>query len=222
MSIRLSLMTGASLMAAVAVAAPAANAQFYIGGEGGWTGLEGTKSSVTGTNPGTGAPVTFPINNSFDSGFNVGARAGYQFGPWRLEGEYSYRQNGSNGTAFGSRVSGTADTNSLMVNGIYDFNLGWPVSPHIGMGLGGASVNGNLNGPNVGYHSKTSDVVFAYQAIAGVRYMVSPNLALDVDYRYRGSGDATYTSRGFTTPGGVTVPAGHFPAASTRTTSSRA
>jgi outer membrane protein OmpA-like peptidoglycan-associated protein len=210
MSVRFSLLTGASLMLAAAVAVPQARAQFYIGGEGGWTGLEGTKSNITGTNPITGGAVNIPINNSFDSGFNVGARAGYQFGPWRVEGEYSYRQNGSNGTALGARVNGTVDTNSLMVNGIYDFNLGWPVSPHLGFGLGGASVNGNLSGPNVGYHSKTSDVVFAYQAIAGVRYMMSPNLALDVDYRYRGSADETYTTSAFTTPGGVTVPGHKF------------
>jgi outer membrane protein OmpA-like peptidoglycan-associated protein len=74
------------------------------------------------------------------------------------------------------------------------------------MGIGGAAVNGNLNGPVIGYRSKTSDVVFAYQAIAGVRYMINPVLAFDLDYRYRGSSDATYHARAFTL-GGVTFPA---------------
>jgi OOP family OmpA-OmpF porin len=163
---------GASLALTATLCAPTSQAQFYLGGEGGWTGLEGTRSNIAG----------FPINQSFDSGFNVGGRAGYQMGPWRLEGEYSYRQNGSNLTRFGGRFNGTVETNSFMANGIYDFNLGWPLTPHIGMGIGGAALNGSLNAPIVGYRGKTSDAVFAYQAIAGIRYNISPTLAFDLDY----------------------------------------
>jgi outer membrane protein OmpA-like peptidoglycan-associated protein len=196
---------GASLAMAAALCASDARAQFYLGAEGGWTGLEGTKTSINGTNPVTGQTFNFPINQSFDGGFNVGARAGYQMGPWRFEGEYSFRENGSNFTRFGARLNGTVDTNSLMANAIYDFNIGWPLTPHIGMGIGGASLNGNLDGPVIGYRSKTSDVVFAYQAIAGARYMFTPTLAFDLDYRYRGTSDATYTTRAFTLAG-VTFP----------------
>jgi OOP family OmpA-OmpF porin len=163
---------GVSLALTATLCAPTAQAQFYLGGEGGWTGLEGTRSNIAG----------FPINQSFDSGFNVGGRAGYQMGPWRLEGEYSYRQNGSNLTRFGGRFNGTVETNSFMANGIYDFNLGWPLTPHIGMGIGATEVSGNLNAPIIGYRSNTSDAVFAYQAIAGIRYNISPTLAFDLDY----------------------------------------
>ena len=92
---------GLGLGIAAALCAPEARAQFYLGPEGGWTGLEGTKSSIAG----------FPINQSFNSGFNVGARAGYQWDAWRFEGEYSYRENTSNATALGSRLNGTVDTN---------------------------------------------------------------------------------------------------------------
>jgi hypothetical protein len=42
--------------------------QYYLGTEAGWTGLEGTKTAIAG----------FPINQTFDDGFNVGHRAGYQ------------------------------------------------------------------------------------------------------------------------------------------------
>jgi OmpA-OmpF porin, OOP family len=66
-----------------------------------------------------------------------------------------------------------------------------------------------LNAPIVGNLSKTSDFVFAYQAIAGVRYMISPALAFDLDYRYRGSADATYTTRPFTL-GGVLIPSNKY------------
>jgi outer membrane protein OmpA-like peptidoglycan-associated protein len=190
---------GASLAIAAVFSSPDARAQFYIGPEGGWTGLEGTRSSIAG----------FPINQSFNSGFNVGARAGYQWDTWRFEGEYSYRQNASNATAFGSRLNGTVDTNSFMANAIYDFNLNWPLTPHIGVGVGAAELNGNINGPNVGFQSRTSDAVFAYQAIAGIRYKFTPNLALDVDYRYRGTADATFQTRPFVV-NGVAVPGARY------------
>ena len=72
---------------------------WYIGPEGGWTGLTsntGSVSSVTFTGP-TGGGFTVPsrgnVNPNWDSGFNVGARGGYQWGPWRFEEEYSYRHN---------------------------------------------------------------------------------------------------------------------------------
>jgi OmpA-OmpF porin, OOP family len=190
MSTRTAWAMGASLAMAAALCASDARAQlFYLGGEGGWTGLEGTRTSIHGANPVTGQSFNFPINQSFDGGFNVGARAGYQMGPWRFEGEYSHRGNTSNSTQLGTRLNGTVDTNSLMANVIYDFNIGWPLTPHIGMGLGGATLNGNLDGPAIGFHSKTSDAVFVYQAIAGARYMINPVLAFDLDYRYRGSSD---------------------------------
>ena len=205
---RISLITGASLglAAAIVAAPPDARAQvFYLGAQGGWTALEGAKGSVTGTNPVTGVSTTIPINQSFNDGFNVGARAGYMMGPWRFEGEYSYRANTSNATVTGAKVNGTLSSNTVMANGIYDFQVGWVVTPHLGLGLGGASLDGSFSAPSVGYRSKTSDVVFAYQAIAGVRYLVNPTLALDLDYRYRGTSGMSYTTDAVTV-GGVTFP----------------
>ena len=192
---------GALVGIAAALSWADAQAQFYLGGEGGWTGLEGTRGNIGG----------FPINQSFNDGFNVGARGGYMWGPWRFEGEYSYRENSGNATAFGSRLNGNIDTNSFMANAIYDFNIGWPVTPHIGMGIGGVDLNASLKLPVIGTVSKTSDTVFAYQAIAGFRYLISPELAFDLDYRYRGTADATYQTRAFTI-GGVVVPGGRYSA----------
>src|SRR5213075_2294293 len=116
---------GACLTAVIALGAFNAQAQegWYFGPEGGWTGLQGTKTSITGTNPITGQTFNVPINQSFNSGWNVGARAGYQLGPWRFEGEYTHRQNSGDVTGPLGRLKGTFDTNSFMANGIYDFSL---------------------------------------------------------------------------------------------------
>ena len=78
---------------------------FYVGPEGGWTGLGNQKTTAT-TPPfrvdtlGAAPPGPFFTNFGgksaahYDSGFNAGARAGVQWGPLRVEEEYSYRHNG--------------------------------------------------------------------------------------------------------------------------------
>src|SRR5207302_5450782 len=146
------ILLGAGAAIAMAFSWTTAQAQegFYFGPEGGWTGLQGTKSSITGTNPVTGQSVTFPINQSFDSGWNVGARAGYQWGPWRFEGEYSHRQNGGNVTGPLGRLNGSFDTNTFIANGIYDFTLGCPITPPIGFGIGVVEANGTTKTTNFG------------------------------------------------------------------------
>ena len=60
----------------------------------------------------------------------------------RIEEEYSYRRNGlSNFGGSRSReqqwlFSGERTSHAMMTNFIYDFTVGWPVTPHIGFGIG--------------------------------------------------------------------------------------
>jgi len=154
---------GAGAALAVAFGCAEANAQFaflggpypvawYVGPEGGWTSLSNQKTSITTVpfrvDTGIVVPPAGPFFSNFtgsaryDSGFNAGARLGLQYGPIRVEEEYSYRHNGlssfsgffnASGT---SLFSGNRNTNSIMTNFIYDFTIGWPVSPHIGFGIG--------------------------------------------------------------------------------------
>src|SRR5438874_5442217 len=85
MSMRTTLAAGAGLAMAVAMSATDARAQiFYLGGEAGWNVLENQADKAPG----------FPtLHKRFDSGFAAGARAGYEWGPWRFEEEYAYRSN---------------------------------------------------------------------------------------------------------------------------------
>jgi hypothetical protein len=110
-----------------------------------------------------------------------------------------------------------------MANAIYDFGTwGWnwwvPITPHIGGGVGGVHVNetfsvnhftlNNPIGPPINPSSPLSVAPqtfggtiingsgwrFGYQAIAGVRFELSPVVAFDIDYRYLGSTDQTLTN----------------------------
>ena len=79
------LVTAASLALLAPLLTPQTQAQFYIGAEAGWTGLPYQTDTIPGV---TSATV------QFNSGFNAGVRGGYEWGAWRFEEEYSYRQNG--------------------------------------------------------------------------------------------------------------------------------
>ena len=171
----------------------------YIGAQGGWTSLETVTNDGHPQRIGPFAGQNAQSVESFDSGFNVGGRAGFQSGPWRFEGELSYRANDSNhlqmvspsnrpGRSAGSERHSLAE----MANVIYDFDLGLPVTPHVGGGIGAAQVTRNLTNIFGGTHDTVT--VFAYQAIGGLRYMVMPSLAFDIDYRYFATTGTTFTS----------------------------
>ena len=156
---------GAGAALAVAFGCAEANAQFaWLGGPIPWPSMSDrraggpafrTRRTRSRRRPsGSTADLDLPVptgllstsfNGSarYNSGFNAGGRLGCSIGPWRLEEEYSYRHNGlsSFGAFFGPNINsaftGDRTTHSIMTNFIYDFDrLGWPVTPHIGFGIG--------------------------------------------------------------------------------------
>src|ERR1700730_12342922 len=167
-------------LALTAMLLPAdSRAQIYIGAEGGWTGLPDRTDDILNVTA---------VKARFDAGFNAGLRGGYEWGPWRFEEEYSYRQNGARvlvGNHFTiKKVSGNRHTNSIMTNVLYDFTLGYPITPHVGFGVGAVDVFDGLKVPGIGQLFNNSSWQFGYQGIAGIRYNLSPTFSLDLDYRY--------------------------------------
>jgi OOP family OmpA-OmpF porin len=196
---------------------------FYLGPEGGWTHLTSQNPSVTIQGP-SGYIVGNQVNRqiNYNAGFNAGVRAGYAWGPWRFEGEYSYRNNNvsnsgqvvsPNGRTGFVESGGSAHSNAIMANAIYDFTLGWPITPHIGGGIGAVDVYRSIggtgtatapNGTTVAFTSPSfsgSKWGFGYQAIAGIRYLINPALAFDVDYRYFASTQETLSATKVTRTG---------------------
>jgi opacity protein-like surface antigen len=180
----ISLVAGASFAFVLGPLGSGAWAQYYIGAQAGWTGLPYQTDTIDGLRP---VPV------QFNAGYNVGARGGYQLASWRFEEEYSYRRNGvaeyddnPNGS------SGNRHTHSIMTNVIYDLTTGWPVTPHIGVGIGAMDVFDGLKVPSRRLVFNDSSWQFAYQAIGGLRYDINPVLALDLDYRYLATTESTF------------------------------
>ena len=205
---RKSVLLGAGIALAVALGSADAEAQlfrmptgpgaWYIGGEGGWTTLE--KQS--------GTALASPFTQSFQDGFNIGLRGGYEWGPLRIEEEFSFRQNGIRSASIGSpaapvicglstcsaTTNGNRNAYAFMTNLIYDFAFGWPfpVTPHVGGGIGAVLLKDGWGIPNQGTAASDSQWVLGWQGIAGIRYNINPSLAFDLDYRYLGTEDPRF------------------------------
>ncbi len=162
----------------------------------------------------TPAPTLgFPrdIIYTFHPGFAGQASAGITL-PFhmRVEIEGDYLSNVVRGaqsippagfTAPSRRGGGLEQKYGGFVNALYDLDLGLPVAPYVGVGVGGQEVdrsnfNQNIQGRRItpvtgpvelGYGSQTVGA-FAYQAIAGFAVPIAavPGLSFTVDYRFIG------------------------------------
>ena len=197
MSMRITLAASAALALMATVFIADATAQIlYFGGEGGWSHLNNRSDRFL-------VPHAASVRARFDEGFAAGARVGYEMGPWRFEEEYTYRDNGLDKLSVAGvtipGVKGSRQSHAAMTNLIYDIALGWPVTPHVGAGIGAVDVIDKARRTAApSFKLSDDDWQFGYQAIAGVRYNISPNLALDLDYRYLATTDATFRVPGTT------------------------
>jgi opacity protein-like surface antigen len=131
------------------------------------------------------------VEAEFDTGFNAGVAAGYDFGAARLEAEFAYRQNDFDkftgqflGESFEDSADGDVSAASLLFNAYWDLPTGGPVTPYIGGGVGFANVSFN-EVEDLGVEIiDDDDNVLAYQAAAGIAFDINPDLALDLGYRY--------------------------------------
>ena len=172
---------------------PSGPGALYFGIEGGWTALTDNISDRVGS---------VKLTERLSDGFNVGARAGYEWGPIRFEEEFSFANNHATRlAALGGSIPVTGERNryALMTNAIYDFPLGWIVSPHLGFGIGAVNLHDSIaTKPPLGdvTLASSSDWQFGYQGIAGIRYNINPALAFDLDYRYLATTDPTFKAIG--------------------------
>ncbi len=135
---------------------------------------------------------------TFDGGFLGTLAVGYDFaGPFRAEGEYGWVKNDLDqltyNNSYGHFREGDLKIQSLMVNGYYDVDTGSKWVPFIGAGIGWAKVDLNTPALPLG----DNDNVFAYQFMAGVTYVIDDRWAVDAQYRFFGTQDATIQDADF-------------------------
>jgi len=157
----------------------------------------GVASHTDATNSGASVNHT----TAYDGGLAMQIALGYEWSPeWKLEAEFAVR----NGTASSITPSGAAAvtatgnllTMSFMLNGVREFNMGWPAprsgrdvhrgqfTPYFVLGGGLARVQArNINAAGVS-NTNSSDWALAYQLGSGVDYPLSGQWSVDASYKF--------------------------------------
>jgi opacity protein-like surface antigen len=209
-SVTLAIAIAAFALAADAYAEDTSNNQTAPGEKSltasdGWyfSGSAGMSFLEEQTNRSHSGSVDFDTSGA-NPGFDVTGALGKNLGDgFRAEGELGYRQielghatvyaPGGTGIASGS-TSGNSHAVSFMGNGYYDFKqLGGPVVPYVGAGIGMADVSMDGVSVNGSPAVNDSDLVFAYQAMAGVGYQLTPTDTIYTGYRYFATAEPGFT-----------------------------
>lgn len=137
-------------------------------------------------------------DTAFDMGVAAVGSVGWGFGNGlRVELEGDFRQNAIRRIRGAGTSGGDELKYGAMVNVLYDFDLGWPVVPYVGAGIGEQTVNwrnARAAGPDYFIRLQHEDMTFAYQGIVGAAYNLPvPGLAVTAEYRFQGaSGHTVY------------------------------
>ena len=127
-----------------------------------------------------------------DFGFGAGGSAGYDFGDFRTEAEFSF-QSANFLRADEIDDDTKADDNltvmSILANGFFDLDTGTPFVPFIGIGAGAVNLAVKLNKSEDAdeAHFEGSGWGFAYQANVGVAYEIIDAVALTLGYKFFGT-----------------------------------
>ncbi len=124
----------------------------------------------------------------YSSGYVVNGALGLDADMFRLEGAVGYQVNELDAFA-GESMEEDSDVEvsilSFMANGYVDFESeGSSVTPYVMAGLGVATVAFDDDGEEV-----FDDTAFAYQFGAGVGIQATPNVIIDLGYRYFATSD---------------------------------
>jgi len=122
-----------------------------------------------------------------DLGFIAGVAGGYQIGAFRAEINADYSENDVKNihNAGGSvPLRGNTANLSLMLNALYDINLGMPIVPYIGAGAGATDYRADNIRTAAGTLVTGDRWGFAVQPIVGVSYSITPQISLAAEYRY--------------------------------------
>lgn len=178
-----------SVSALSLAAAVPAQAGWYAGADAGVNIMQ--DESISGVDNSDGSTWTDTSKNS--TGYGLQMQGGYNFGGPKAELELGYRSNSlsslKNG---GGNSSGDTTSLSVMANGIYQFLPKSKWHPFVGAGIGMAQIGADWSqgGRKV---LDDSDLVFAYQGIAGIAYDLNKHWELKTQYRYFATQDATLT-----------------------------
>jgi len=159
----------------------------YIRGEAGWSHMNDMAGYTTG-----GSSYT---SDQYE-GYLVGGALGWKFDQLRVELGLDFSNSGIETIDLNNKTnyvnSGEVHNTAGMVNFLWDMRTGTFIVPYIGIGVGASDVSLNNVVLNGKLQSNSSDLVFAYQPMAGVNFQLTNQLALGVQYRYFATVDPSF------------------------------
>jgi outer membrane autotransporter protein len=173
-----SLLTAAACVYGAAPASAQGNTGFYLEGNLGYAFPDSVDASASGIDG----------EVELKDAFVFGGALGYRF-PWvRLELNGSYRKFDTDRVkAQGQSVSGNGDATAVVgLFNVYvdpDLDLGVPVHPYLGGGIGGAYVKLDT-GDDAPLSIDDEAGAFAWNLAAGLSYDVTEHITLSAGYRY--------------------------------------
>jgi outer membrane autotransporter protein len=173
-----SLLTAAACLYGAAPASAQGNTGFYLEGNLGYAFPDSVDASASGIDG----------EVELKDAFVFGGALGYRF-PWvRLELNGSYRKFDTDKVkAQGQSVSGNGDATAVVgLFNVYvdpDLDLGVPVHPYLGGGIGGAYVKLDT-GDDAPLSIDDEAGAFAWNLAAGLSYDVTEHITLSAGYRY--------------------------------------
>jgi opacity protein-like surface antigen len=198
---RSSLAAAALAAFGVLASAPAASADNYGVA---YLGLRGSFTATdTGSTQGAG---DYDYNEDYADGFGAALFMGWVLDDnFRLEIEGGFRSadldtvtiirdtGGPYSAGDVVDVGGDAQAGTAMVNLYYDIHLfNGRLLPWVGVGLGGAFVDYQIDEPLGLFNAEDASWTVAYQFMAGVTFPISESMSMSVGYRYFQTQDFTY------------------------------
>lgn len=163
-------------VAATLIGLSPAAAQGYVQGSAGAT--LGSWLDINGN--------AYKMNTGYNVGISGGLRLTHLLGPnWDLRGDIMHTQDQYE--CCSAHLGGT----SLMASLLYHFDVGLPIKPYIGAGLGAVAVNyGAMGGP---HETRTS---FGGQVLAGAEYPLMGRFSLFGEYRFVAANNTSFSRAG--------------------------
>lgn len=167
-------------LASTAVAAADSRHGMYLSLTGGYSGVSGD-AKITDVQI---EDESFPdLSVSLDNGWVADASVGAYLGMFRIEGEFAYRSNTSNGVSVDPGYTATADLDnvlSLMFNAYIDIPIVDRLSAYVGGGIGVATYQVDIDYSKFNVDGSIDGTLanFAYQGMVGLTYDITPRLHL--------------------------------------------
>ena len=152
----------------------------------GWGRLDGARSAT-----GFPDPSTNSLGGAMFGGLGVGIKRDWM--RTDLTADYLSDMKYQGTVAAPNDVTAKMSAWSVLLNGYLDLGSWYRVTPYLGAGVGAARLRvsdyQNTAVPPFATGQSNSQWNFAWAAMAGVGYVVSPNIIADIGYRYINLGD---------------------------------